>query len=75
MRLFSNVWSENTALLERLMEIHSNAPKLYYGFKRPKKLCTSCVSSFVTVMRQCPVFVHNNGKTWTEGNWTCVAKL
>ena len=33
MRLFSNVWSENTALFERLMEIHSNSPKLYYGFK------------------------------------------
>ena len=32
-RLFSNVWSENTALFERLMEIHSNSPKLYYGFK------------------------------------------
>ena len=32
MRLFSNVWSENTALFERLMEIHSNSPKLYYGF-------------------------------------------
>ena len=31
--MFSNVWSENTALLERLMEIHSNSPKLYYGFK------------------------------------------
>ena len=31
--MFSNVWSENTALFERLMEIHSNAPKLYYGFK------------------------------------------
>ena len=28
----SNVWSENTALFERLMEIHSNSPKLYYGF-------------------------------------------
>ena len=23
---------ENTALFERLMEIHSNSPKLYYGF-------------------------------------------
>ena len=33
MRLFSNVWSENTARFERLMEIHSNSPKLYYGFK------------------------------------------
>ena len=32
MRLFSNVWSENTALFERLMEIHSNSPKLYDGF-------------------------------------------
>ena len=24
MRLFSDVWSENAALFERLMEIHSN---------------------------------------------------
>ena len=31
--MFSNVWSENTALFERLMEIHSNSQKLYYGFK------------------------------------------
>ena len=31
--LFPDVWSENAALLERLMEIHSNPPKLYYGFK------------------------------------------
>ena len=30
--MFSNVWSENTTLFERLMEIHSNPPKLYYGF-------------------------------------------
>ena len=30
--MFSNVWSENTALFERLMEIHLNSPKLYYGF-------------------------------------------
>ena len=30
--MFSNVWSENTALFKRLMEIHSNSPKLYYGF-------------------------------------------
>ena len=34
--MFSNVWSENTALFERLMEIHSNSPKLYYGFKESK---------------------------------------
>ena len=31
--LFSDVWSENAALFERLMEIHSNPPILYYGFK------------------------------------------
>ena len=31
--MFSNVWSENIALFERLIEIYSNAPKLYYGFK------------------------------------------
>ena len=30
--MFSNVWSENTTLFERLMEIHPNPPKLYYGF-------------------------------------------
>ena len=30
---FLIVWSENTALFERLMEIHSNSPKLYYGLK------------------------------------------
>ena len=33
LRSFSDVWSENAALFERLMEIHSNPPKLYYGFK------------------------------------------
>ena len=32
LRLFSNVWSKNDALFERLMEIHSNPPILYYGF-------------------------------------------
>ena len=30
--LFSDVWSENAALVERMMEFHSNLPKLYYGF-------------------------------------------
>ena len=29
---------KNTALFERLMEIHSNSPKLYYGFN-----CKLCV--------------------------------
>ena len=34
MRLFSNVWIENTALFERLMRnpFQFNSPKLYYGF-------------------------------------------
>ena len=27
-----DVWSENAALFERLMEIHSNPPIQYYGF-------------------------------------------
>ena len=31
LRLFSDVWSENAALFERLMEIYSNPPILYYG--------------------------------------------
>ena len=30
--MLSDVWSENAALFERLMEIHSNPPILYYGF-------------------------------------------
>ena len=30
---FSDVWSENAAHFERLKEIHSNPPILYYGFK------------------------------------------
>ena len=32
LRLFFDVWSENAALFERLMEIHTNPPILYYGF-------------------------------------------
>ena len=31
--MFSDVWSENAALFDGLMEIHSNPPILYYGFK------------------------------------------
>ena len=34
--LFSDVWSENAALFERLIEIHSNPPILYFGSKRWK---------------------------------------
>ena len=49
--MFSNVWSENTALFERLMEIHLDSPKLYYGFKLclfvPSfRLCFPCLYSF-----------------------------
>ena len=32
--LFSHVWSENGALFERLMEIYSNPPTLYFGFNK-----------------------------------------
>ena len=30
--MFSDVWSENAALFERLMKIHSYPPIPYYGF-------------------------------------------
>ena len=30
--LFPDIWSEHAALFERLMEIHSNPPILYFGF-------------------------------------------
>ena len=34
MKLFSDLWSENAALFERLMEIPSNPPiQYYYGFQ------------------------------------------
>ena len=33
----SDVWSENAALFERMIEIHSNPPVLYYGFKDEKE--------------------------------------
>ena len=36
--MFSDVWSENAALFERLMEIYSNPPILYYGFKHEFKI-------------------------------------
>ena len=42
-RLFSDVWSENTALFERLMKIHSIPPILYYGFKK-WSLSSKCYS-------------------------------
>ena len=31
--MFFDVWSENASLFERLMEIYSDPPILYYGFK------------------------------------------
>ena len=36
-RLFSEVWSANDALLKRMMKIHSNPLILYYGFKNAKQ--------------------------------------
>ena len=36
--MFSDVWSENATLFERLLEIHSNPPILYYGFKGKNQL-------------------------------------
>ena len=52
MRLFSNVWSENTALFERLMEIHSKSPKLYYGFKAMIMIVIFRVCMWRTFMQQ-----------------------
>ena len=43
--MFSDVWGENAVLFERLAEIHSNPPILYYGFKVPKYIFAEfCVS-------------------------------
>ena len=53
--MFSNVWSENTALFERLMEIHSNSPKLYYGFKEYIKAY------------QCPNMINFDSVNFSEG--------
>ena len=33
LRLFSVIWSENAALFQRLMKLHSNPPTLCYDFK------------------------------------------
>ena len=32
--MFSDVWSENAALIKRLMKVHSYQPILYFGFKK-----------------------------------------
>ena len=39
--MFSDFWSENAALFERLMKIHSNSPILhvYYGFNVEVHFC------------------------------------
>ena len=64
MRLFSNVWSENTGLFERLMEIHSNSPKLYYGFNE-KHLpewhftCPKKKRDIFFCIESCTMYVHN----------------
>ena len=46
MRLVSDVWSENTALFERLMEIHSNPPMALMcdkaQLRRERSICQRC---------------------------------
>ena len=39
--MLSDVWGENAALFERLMEIDSNPPILYYSFKIQYTLITT----------------------------------
>ena len=49
--LFSGVWSENAALFERLMEIHSNPPILYFSFNSAIVAPLSQISSW-----QCGIY-------------------
>ena len=53
--LFSDVWSENAPLCERLMEIHSNPPILYmyYGFKVLAVAC-SMIKSKLNIQYSIP---------------------
>ena len=58
--MFSDVWSENVgnvALFERLKEIHSNPPILYYGF------------NFNFIMHQKPGFSAQNFHTKKSPPW------
>ena len=48
--LFSDVWSENAALFERLMEIHSNPPILYYGFNDISKYFDKSLSNLLKIL-------------------------
>ena len=47
---FSDVWSENAPPFERLMEIHSNLPILYYGFN--SLVVTNIISIPVTCVTE-----------------------
>ena len=58
--MFSNVWSENTALFERLMEIHSNSPKLYYGFNDEKTEVLHITSRFRSRLQLPTIKVDNS---------------
>ena len=49
--MFSDVWSENAALFERLMEIYTNPPIIYYGFKSLVK----CVYSSIRHLFCCDI--------------------
>ena len=66
--MFSNVWSENTALFERLMEIHSNSPKLYYGFKPTMQKTTFNINMQEDGI---PCVLH----TEAESNVTCTRNM
>ena len=53
LRLFSDVWSENAALFDILMEIHSNPPILFIT-----KLLMNSISSIIQ-MRTSKYFLHH----------------
>ena len=62
LRLFSDVWSENATLFERLMGIHSNSQILYYGIDKRLFLTTAklvrCLS-YVATTNVCKVDTSN----------------
>ena len=64
MRLFSDVWSENAALFERLMETHLNPPILWL---QPFMITQEAVLSLTGVL--CPVFGHS-GKWDARPLWS-----
>ena len=59
--MFSDVWSENTALFERLMEIHSNPPILHVALKS-FLLCTCFNTMYVAVSIDMYLHVYGCGR-------------